>query len=170
MTIQEAIVQVAKSYVGKKEKPSNTGFLDATFEAEMKVVGWQSGWAWCSLFTELVWRKAYQQVSDPHTVDSVGALFSPMAVDTATRFKRAGYIIYETPKVGDLVIWKHGHGPSGHAGIVIGVGPDKAFSTVEGNTNAAGSREGDTVAIKARKIGMPFQVKGLNLIGFIRPD
>jgi hypothetical protein len=37
----------------------------------------------------------------------------------------------------------------GHVGIVVGSEGDK-LRTIEGNTNAAGSREGDRVAIKVR--------------------
>ena len=134
----------------------------------MKLVGWQKGHAWCSYFAELVYRKAYSEV-DPSQIDAIGQLFSPMAVDTFRRFKATGHPVSDKPSVGDVVIWKHGNGPSGHAGIVIAVGPGNAFTTVEGNTNAHGGREGEQVAVKPRKTGQPFGVESLNLVGFIRP-
>ena len=50
-------------------------------------------------------------------------------------------------------------------------GADKfgRFTTIEGNTNAAGEREGMFVMRKDRRTGLPFKEKGLNLIGFIYP-
>jgi hypothetical protein len=46
---------------------------------------------------------------------------------------------------------KHGY-RLGHCGIVIGYLPDAGtLETVEGNTNEAGSREGNAVAVKHRK-------------------
>jgi hypothetical protein len=48
-----------------------------------------------------------------------------------------------TPAVGAIVVWDHGGG-LGHVGLVEGVYGDKLV-TIEGNTNVAGSREGDGV-------------------------
>lgn len=171
MTQQEKvqkIVSVATKYVGQKEKPGNSGFVDPTFETKMRIVGFQTGYAWCALFTELVYREAYSDI-DPGQIDAIGQLFSPMAVDTYRRFKNSGHKVDNVPNVGDVVIWKHGNGPSGHAGIVVAVGPGNEFTTIEGNTNAAGGREGEVVALKKRKTGQPFTSNGLNIVGFISP-
>lgn len=172
-TIQEAIVAIAQSYIGQKEKPNNSGFVDKTFEEQMRQAGWQHGWAWCSIFCKLVWLNAYKSMEDITPgigrIALVKKLFSPSTLTTFRQFKEAGKSVSDKPQVGDVVIWQHGKGATGHAGIVIEVGPGNEFSTVEGNTNEAGGREGDRVAIKKRKTGIPYTATGLNLVGFIRP-
>jgi hypothetical protein len=40
----------------------------------------------------------------------------------------------------------------GHTGIVVSVNADGSYTTIEGNTNEAGSREGDRVAVKVRNL------------------
>jgi hypothetical protein len=53
----------------------------------------------------------------------------------------------------------------GHAGLVINVLANGSFETIEGNTNSAGSREGDSVQIKIRT--MAKRMDGLNILGFV---
>jgi hypothetical protein len=59
----------------------------------------------------------------------------------------------------------------GHAGIVIKP-EDSYMETVEGNTNAAGSREGEVVAEKSGKDARKYSftaTSGLRLKGFVYP-
>lgn len=37
------IVETARKYLGKKEKPGNGGWFDAEFEKRMRALGWQPG-------------------------------------------------------------------------------------------------------------------------------
>ena len=163
----QAIIVIAKSYLGQKEKPNNSGFLDPGFEAKMRAQGWRPGYAWCAIFTRLVWIEAYQQL-EPAKVSVLAKLFSPGVLATYNQFKTAGKTV-TTPQPGDVVIFRHGRTVNGHAGIVIEVGPGNRITTIEGNTNAEGGREGDRVAVKSRKLNQPFQEHGLNLVGFVRP-
>lgn len=166
--IRQTIIQVAKSFVGQKETAGNSGFVNADFLTKMLKVGWQKGFAWCAFFAELVWTESYKTV-DPSKLDDIAGIFSGSAVETFSRFKKAGWkTSANQPEPGDIVIWRHGDGWQGHAGIVTAVAGN-VFQTVEGNTNADGGREGDTVAQKTRKVGEPFKAKGLNLVGFIKP-
>jgi hypothetical protein len=68
-----------------------------------------------------------------------------------------------TPKRGCLVILDHGGG-KGHAGVVTAVHADGTLSWGSGNTNAAGSRVGDSLLIKT---GDPEKVHRGSLVGFV---
>lgn len=166
--IQDKIVEVAKKYVGKTEKPNNSGFTDAEFEKRMKDTGWDKGMSWCSFFCELVWKEAYLGSKE---ISSLDKLFSGSATATFKNFdlaKEQGWQTGLMPKVGALAVWRYGVGWQGHIGIVVeenGV----TFKTVEGNTNDKGGREGYIVAVKSRVTKGVFQKNGLNLIGFVYP-
>lgn len=158
------IVDIAKSDLGKVEKPNNSGFADPQLEKEMIAVGWQTGNAWCALISERWAKKAF-----PAKSAEFDKLFSASAVTTMANFKKAGYKISSTPVLGSVVIWqKYEKGqPSwqGHAGIVSEVINDKEFKSIEGNGSVKGSREGTTVVEQHRKI-LRLDT-GLNVMGFI---
>jgi hypothetical protein len=162
--IADKIKEVALKYIGKTEKPNNSGFKDADFEKRMKDTGWDKGMAWCSFFTELVWKEAY---TGTPTLAEINKLFSGSATATYKNFDLAKWEVGKTPKVGALAVWRHGNGWQGHIGIVVDVINDKSFKSVEGNTNDKGGREGYIVAIKNRVTNAVYQPKGLNLIGFV---
>lgn len=150
-------IEVAKKYLGQKEKPGNDFDEDTALGKILKEAGHKDGEAWCALFTEAVF------------VETLRALFSASTVQTFHNFKNAGYEVSNVPKVGALVIWQKYEGGkpvwSGHAGIVTKVNQDGSFISIEGNTNSTGSREGDSVQEKVRK-----NIKtdnGLNILGFI---
>lgn len=159
------IVEIAKQYIGKKESPGNTGFLDPEMAKDMRAVGWQPGWAWCASFCEMILWKAY-----PNRINEFKELFVPSAVNSYRNLRKAGYKDSMVPTVGSFVFWqrmKEGAGQwTGHAGIVVEVISDKEFKSVEGNTNGAGSREGDGVYLKTRVVNPKVQ-DGLKVIGFI---
>ena len=158
------VVKVALSYVGQREIPGNKGWRDKAFEAKMKATGWTSGQAWCAYFTELVWCQAY--AGTPH-VDRFISLFSPSATATYSNFAGSShYKVGRVPKPGALAVWRYGTGWKGHIGIVQTV-ERGTFYAIEGNTNAAGSREGVMVARKRRKTALNGRGPGLNLIGFV---
>lgn len=49
--LKMSVVEIAKSYIGKTEKPSNSGFNDKVFESKMEEVGFQKGQAWLQVET-----------------------------------------------------------------------------------------------------------------------
>ena len=51
-----------------------------------------------------------------------------------------------------MAVWRLGNGWQGHIGIVIDVHQGK-FSTIEGNTNDKGGREGYIVTICKQRVG-----------------
>lgn len=157
---------VAMSYLHETEIPGNMGFKDAEFEKKMKDVGFHPSYAWCALFLELCCKEGAPEFYAKHE-----AKFSPSAVTTFNNFKAAG-LTTDKPQIGYGVCWKHGAGPTGHAGVVVGIKNLETagtFSTAEGNSNSDGSREGYEVAYKPdRKLNKPYNPAGLNLLGFIK--
>ena len=166
--IQLKIKNIANSYLGQREVPGNMGFKDKAFEKKMVDVGFVKSYAWCALFAELVWTEAY---ANSGLVAKLRRLFSASATTTFKNFDiDKTFKVSQTPVVGAVAIWRHGSGWQGHAGIVVAINGD-SMSTVEGNTNAAGGREGIEVASKMRKWkGVPYQANGLNIVGFIHPN
>jgi hypothetical protein len=170
MSLSHKIVQVANSYLGQEEISGNKGFKNTAFQKKMQECGWQIGQSWCAYFSELVWKEAFGK-SHP-LYNTLDRLFSPSAVSTYSNFKGYpnGFKAGSTPKIGSLAVWRLGNGWQGHIGIVTEIVDKNTFKSVEGNTNAAGGREGIQVARKVRVTNMPFRSKGLNLIGFIYPE
>lgn len=166
--IGKIIKDCALKYVGQKEKVNNSGFKDSEFENRMKAVGFNSGQAWCSYFSELVWKEVYS-IQRPEIIQELDKLFSASATATWKNFDLdPTYMTSNVPVVGSLVVWRHGTDWKGHIGIVTEI-TGTGFKSVEGNTNAAGGREGIEVAVKDRKLDYTVKANQLNLIGFILP-
>lgn len=168
MNIADKIVKVAKGFIGNQEIKGNKGFHNSDFEDKMRSIGFQTGHAWCSYFVELVWRDAY--IDNPDMLNFISKNFSGSTFRTLTNFTQLG-MDDKKPKVGSIVIWrkkrKGSYTTLGHAGVVIEV-HDDYFVSVEGNTNGAGSREGEVVALKKRKYSFK-KYNGLELSAFIHP-
>lgn len=136
----------AKTYIGQMEVSGNAEFVDPAFSEEMKEEGWQYFWAWCAVFMKVVYKNAY-----PHLSTIFNKLFSPSAVQTCHNFRAAGWIMVDIPVMDGLVVWekyKNGRATGkGHIGCISDV-RGLEFTHISGNTNGAGSREGDRVAPK----------------------
>lgn len=159
-------VEIALKYVGEKELPNNV-FSDASdFGKKLHGAGHKDGMPWCALFCEMVFKEAY-----PERFKEFDKYFSASAVETFKNFQKAGgYMFNNLPKEGNLVIWqKQIDGKAqwqGHAGIVYELKSTWEFTSIEGNTNEAGGREGTSVQIKERKV-IKDVWNGLKVLGFI---
>ena len=71
-----------------------------------------------------------------------------------------------TPARGRLAVLDHGHG-LGHISIIESVNADGSVVDVSGNTNAAGSRAGDTVARHTWHPDNALAERGARLVGFL---
>ncbi len=168
VNLVDRVITIAKGYIGQHEKPGNSGFVDPEFEKKMIAEGWVKGNPWCASFGRLVWKEAF--TPDHPLYPLLEKYLSVGATKTFANFKNSKeFKVGQVPKPGALVIWQHGTGWQGHEGIVdYDKDPsDKKFPTIEGNTNEAGSREGVAVLDKIRTLGLPFQPKGLNILGFV---
>lgn len=171
--LRQLAVDIAEGYVGQREKKNNGGFLNANFEKKMRSIGFQTGHAWCAYFTELIWVEAYTAVN-PSMLPHLKKLFSGSVMATRNNFrsetaKSLGFMFSSTAKPGDLAVWQsRANKTQGHIAIVTEAVTDKTklFSTIEGNTNSAGGREGIEVARKCRKYAIG-ESASLILLGFI---
>jgi hypothetical protein len=165
-SLADRVVRIAKSLVGQKEISGNAGFKDPGFQKRMQEVGWIKGHAWCTYTGELIWKESFTPQHPLYA--EVDKCFSALATKTWSNFKASKlFKTGQLPKRGALAIYQYGKGYTGHLAVVVDKLPVPKFSTVEGNTNAAGGREGIEVAEKIRKTGEPFKAKGLNLLGFV---
>jgi hypothetical protein len=167
MTLQ----QIAESFIGQKEIPDNQGFTDPAFQKLMKRTGWRKPLAWCAYFV-----KACMITAKDAGITFVD-MVSPSAVSTFNAYKRAGRVYFNNPLPGDLAVWqKYANGKPtqfGHIAIITGPRPVVGstvglFPTVDGNTDEAGTREGDCVARKERPLTFVKRTNGLVLLGFCK--
>lgn len=170
MTIVEKIIAYASWYDGRKEKKGNTGWEDAKFEKEMVSAGWYLKAPWCAFFVKMILTKVF--INEPTLYGPMLRQFNGSAKQSADNVIKAGnFETGNTPEPGAIVIFLLGNGPSGHMGIVKSVDlKNNTMYNIEGNTNGAGSREGEVVnAWKPRTIKRAFQANGLNVYKYIYP-
>lgn len=159
--------EVAKKYIGERETPNNSGFIDKEFQEKIEACGWVKGQAWCAYFCELVWKESYPGREE------LNSLFQAGAVANLTSFrKNQNYIVDKKPEIGALIVWQNykEFEPqwTGHIGIVENF-DDLNIYTIEGNTNSQGGREGIEVTKKIRGYDFLPKKNGLVLKGFIKP-
>ena len=140
----EALIKEATRYIGSVENPGNNNrsiLIDYwNFEA---IQDWRDfpmggcGAPWCAAFVHGVGKQALGVGWPLPRTGMVQTL-----VDWA---KTKGVFYLNGAKVGDLLVLFY---PTlvppryGHVGIVTEANADTTFSTIEGNTNPGGSREG----------------------------
>jgi len=135
--------------VGNTEAGWNTGpEIDKYFE----VTELNPGVAWCSIF--IMW--GYEQID----VSYCGTPWSPSWFISGTTIYKKGEFTYYIPRFGDAFgIYFRSKGRVAHVGFILAWLPEQGLvMTLEGNTNAGGSREGDGVFIRHRPIDQIYQV------------
>ena len=165
---RQRIVRFGKTFLGQEELTGNSGFRSETLERLMRQVGWDKGDAWCVYFAKMVWYDMVPRAYRPVILKAISGN-SQQAYKNAQKDTTGILKVTKYPGKGDIAIWQYfnqGIGQwKGHAAIVTGVRSEK-FSTIEGNTNVSGDREGYIVAEKER--GYDFRKdNGLRLKGFI---
>lgn len=153
--------KVAESYIGQKEIHGNQGFINKDFEKKMRECGFYTGAPWCAFFAKLVWKESGTERYK---------LIAGSALQTMRNFvKSENIVLTNKPNVGAIAIYRtYKNGKvqtTGHVAIVIDSN-DSGFTTIEGNTNASGGREGIEVALKKRSYKF-YEPNGLQLMGFI---
>lgn len=160
----DKIIAIAKGYKGQEEIQPNLGFRDTVFDAKMKSVGFYRSASWCAFFVRLVLKEAY---ADAVAIETYLLKYaSPSTHEMWANFRASKEVITgQVPKLGSVVVWQEGSGTNGHTGIVVAVNGN-TFTSVEGNTNGAGGREGYRVWANNHTVGLPHTEKGLNILGF----
>lgn len=149
----EGAVSTALAQVGQHEDAPNSGLM---VDQYLNSVGLPPGNSWCASFVHWCFLMASNAIGMLNPCPKTGGVLrlwelAPDEVKVAS------------PVRGAVVIMDHGHG-HGHTGIVESVNGGGLIETVEGNTNKAGSREGDSVA---RHIWRPEDGARGKLVGYL---
>lgn len=137
------VVALARTQIGYSERPPHSN------RTKYNVWYGMNPAAWCAIFDS--WVSHHSGNPLPHIRTSKGYAYTPDLQSYARRtgqLKSAGY----NPSPGDKVLFSFGGQRVDHVGIVGERGRlrDGRIHTIEGNTNAAGSRTGGSVLEKYR--------------------
>lgn len=148
-------IEVAISQLHVKETGHNSG---PEVDEYLRRVGLDPGYPWCAAFLYYCFDEAAKRLGMVNPV--------PKTASTQALWRHAEPIGRDSnPGAGYVYILQHGSS-SGHVGIVESYA-DGVITEISGNTNEAGSREGDCVA---RHIGQPEVVHGGVLLGYLNFD
>lgn len=139
MTSAAQVIAVARAEVGYREGRSSSGRANNVqkYSPAVPSLEWSQAQAWCQTFQSWVFQQAGAKALAPVTASCWTA---------CNWFKSRGRFS-EYPAIGAQVFF--GAGGGSHVGLVYAYDADYAY-TVEGNTNATGSAEGDGVYFKKR--------------------
>lgn len=154
---QAPLAEIAVPYIGATEARGNSMGSDPRmreiFAADHLMNGDRTdGYAWCCSFVSMCVQKliartpAYSGVTPPRTA-SVTSFRTNWAPGQSCLVFAPGTAGYQ-PFRGDIVVYTFSH-----IGIVTAAN-SQSISTIEGNTNQAGSREGTTVMCKDRAVSL----------------
>ena len=146
-----AALEAARGQVGQKEIPkgSNSGPM---VDKYLNAAGLRPGFAWCQAFVYWCYAHAAEQLNVPNPVVKTAGVADCWNRTAAAR-KLSAAAAVEDPQLvqaGDQFILLFGKG-EGHTGIVERVEGGLIY-TIEGNSNADGSREGYEVVRHERAL------------------
>lgn len=134
------VVDVAKLFVGWVRE--STGKNDGPWvEAIQRTTGNTKGSPWCASFVNFVLDIAFRDMNP---------LPCTASCDVLLQFATAHKLLTTTPEPGDVFLVMNTPTDATHTGIVSGIAGD-TISTIEGNTNREGAREGNGVWARTRK-------------------
>lgn len=144
--MKSRVVSTAEQFVGWVKEA--TGMNDGPWvEAFQRVTGNKRGDAWCASFATAVLDIAYR---------GKNPLARSASCDVLLEDARKKGWLKDTPETGDLFLVMKNPKDAVHVGIVAEV-KKTTISSVEGNTNSDGAREGWGVFTRTRKIaGLTF--------------
>lgn len=143
--LTDRIVHEAAKHIGVKEVGRNDG---PEVREWLRRVNRFPPAPWCAAFAWCMLDDACKALGIRHPIEPVAGvhLFAQLAKEK--------HAWTDVPGPGFIFFIDHGrdaHGYRlGHCGIVIELHANGTLSTIEGNTNEAGGREGDCVAVKTR--------------------
>lgn len=144
------IAEVAREYLGTRETSRNQGPHFAAFWAATNYhVGEENREPWCAAFVCFCVQEAMRRnpaIAMPHPPRFAAVSeWIPWARQPEVGALVFGPFSDATAAPGDILVFQFSH-----IGIVTGRKPGGWISTIEGNTNGEGSREGDGVYEKTR--------------------
>lgn len=145
-----AAIRIAERYLDVRESGGpNRG---PEIERFLTAVGLGPGHPWCAAFQYTVFAEAAARVGVPNPMPRTGSVHRCWELaPEAAKIPASPDLDIRTLTPGTLYLMDYGHN-KGHMGIAKLI---EAFGLrgIEGNTNAAGSREGDGVRQKLRRFG-----------------
>lgn len=141
--------------VEEASRPNRGRFV----ELFQRTIGPASGEPWCMSFVQSL-VAFVEEICGPSLLPATEGCLEALRLAPES-------IRTESPRQGDLIIWRHGKGPQGHVGVILKVEPT-IFKTVEGNTGTGEGivREGDGVYARTRSKDPPGTMK---IGGFLSP-
>ncbi len=138
-------LEIARSEIGTREVTTNWGSPKDPSDVDdfLKSVGITFPAPWCMAFVYWCFEQAAKELGVPNPVPRTGGVAKCWSDAKDKRVLM--------PQKGDLFVMLNPNG-TGHIGFVDNV-PGLTFSTIEGNTNEAGSREGVMVRARERMVG-----------------
>ena len=138
------LLSIAAKEIGTREEGTNTGKRVREYQAATNLEG--TGWPWCAAFICWLFKEAVKPVALPFRRPTTAAAFGFEAWG-----RDNGLTVLKSPQSvrrGDVVVYSFSH-----VGIAETDSDSKGtFTAIEGNTNAAGEREGGAVLRKRRKV------------------
>ncbi len=162
-TIAAGAVRAAQAQVGQEEQPrgSNKGPMVNEY---LHAVGLGPGYAWCQAFVYWCYETAAKELHEEQPMIRTAGVYDCWSRTgkaknaTAVRIEKTEMISNETvPIPGDQLILLYGRG-KGHTAIIESATPTGNINdpwllqTIEGNSNANGSREGYAVVRRTRRM------------------
>lgn len=151
MKLAQRLVELAKKEVGVEEiGNTNCGPRVNEYKAATWLDPLQS-WAWCAAFIDWLVMTAMDEsgkeytFTRPRTAGAWDLENWSLKQDNSTHTKRDPGV--KDIEAGDIVIFR-----SSHVGLAVGSPVKGVVSTIEGNTDSQGSREGGGVFKKSRSI------------------
>lgn len=145
---QSCVVENYYSQIGVREATGKNDGIQV--EAYLKSVKLPKGYAWCAAFV----RWTFDQCAIKTTINAM-----------ALSAHRPGHFVYikgnriSSPRAGDVfTLYYQNLGRIGHTGFFDKEVNEKIYRTVEGNTNGAGSREGNGVYVKYRSYKATYSI------------
>lgn len=145
---QTRLTQIYLSQIGIREK---TGHNDGPqVEAYLKSVGLGKGYAWCAAFVH--W--CLVQAKIPNRINGAAA-----TAHNQSHILWMNRKLVAEPAPGDVfTLWYNRLNRIGHTGFYHQRVNTSVYESIEGNTNEAGSREGDGVYKKYRSFNATYSI------------
>lgn len=151
LPLTERALHAAAARVGEREAKRNSGpWVDRFLAA----VGLSPGYAWCASFVY------YCLITAGWPANRLPQRRKAAAVVEWLKWAEKEGLVTDKPRRGDLMFWVNADGRTGHIGFITEA-RGRDIKTIEGNTNEAGSREGDGVYRKSRRIAGRIQAISL---------
>lgn len=130
----ERVIEVATSFIGTRETAPNSG---PHIDAWLALLNLSPGNAWCAAALHGWFEQVAQEWNIPNPFPRTASALHVASMAPPSAYRK-------DPERGLVYVLDHGGG-LGHTGIVTLVN-GKLVTDISGNTNAAGSRDGNCVA------------------------